>query len=593
MGQVYNRHKQTRIPKCLYFSVIYNCRQSCRRVTKIRLTLGIGPPYNGVVFCLWWPAKSPAKEGEMGDTVMPTITRGDDLNVLTLDSRLSLTLHVADTEVITELAKQGDELNREQYALVALRLGVLTLRQARGELDSAAVRQAGQEVLNNLGELLTARGGEITSGIAGALRQYFDPRTGTLPQRIESLIRNDGDLERVLRSYLAPENSTIARALAAQVGEGSPIFKLLSPDHAEGLKARIESMLVDVLTEQQQQIVKEFSLDDEGSALSRLVKRVQETNGTLTEEVTARVEGLIGEFSLDRPDSALSRLVRKVEVAQEFIGNSLTLDDDGSSLSRLKRELQATIDGLAKSNSEFHTEVREVLARLESRRETSHRSTLHGNTFQEQVDGLLDSEARRFNDLHENTSASVGIISHCKVGDFVTTLGPDSAAPRSRIVWEAKSDKSYDLKSALVELQEARKNRKAQVGVFVFSRESAPSGLEPFSRYGSSLVVLWDPADPSTDLHVKVAFSVARALVVREAHESAESDQALRAIEVSTRVIEKQLEYLAQIKTWAETVKSNGEKIADRSGRMHEALLKAVEELDQQLLALKTSEGEA
>jgi hypothetical protein len=528
----------------------------------------------------------------MSTSVTPVISMGDGAPPLSLQPRLTLTLNISDSEVISELEKHGDGIGRERYALVALRLGVLTLRQAKGELDATTVRQAGQDILNSLSELLTVRGGEITSGIAGALRQYFDPNTGTLPQRIESLIRNDGDLERALRAHVGPENSMIARALAAQVGEQSAIFKLLSPDNAEGLKARIESMLTEVLTEQQQEIVREFSLDDEDSALSRLVRKVREANGALTEDVGARMEGLIGEFSLDKPDSALSRLVRKVESTQELIGRSLTLDDDGSSLSRLKKELQGTIDGLAKSNSEFHAEVREVLARLESRRETASRSTLHGNSFQEQLEGLLDSEARRLNDLHENTSALVGIIPHCKVGDFVTTLGPDSAAPRSRVAWEAKSDKSYDVKSALVELQEARKNRKAQVGVFVFSRESAPSGLEPFSRYGSSLVIVWDPADPSTDLYVKVAYSVARALVVREAHGSAESNQAIRAIEVSTRIIEKQVEYLAQIKTWAETVKSNGEKIVDRSGRMHEALLKAVEDLDQQLLALKTGEGE-
>jgi hypothetical protein len=76
--------------------------------------------------------------------------------------------------------------------------------------------------------------------------------------------------------------------------------------------------------------------------------------------------------------------------------------------------------------------------------------------------------------------------------------------------------------------------------------------------------------------------------VIRETREAAESGLALDAVELATRGIEKQIENLVQIKTWAETVKSNGDKIADRAGRMHEAIQKHVEELDRQLAALKT-----
>jgi len=195
---------------------------------------------------------------------------------------LLLTLEVSDPEVVGELEKQADGPARDTYALAALRVGVLALRQASGQLDCAAVREAGQEILRELSEVLADRGSEITGEITIALRQYFDPSTGTLPQKIESLIRNDGDMERVLRAHLAPENSTIARALVAHLGEGSPLFKLLSPDDAHGLKSRIESMLKDVLEERQQKILREFSLDTEESALSRLVRKVRESNGDLT-----------------------------------------------------------------------------------------------------------------------------------------------------------------------------------------------------------------------------------------------------------------------------------------------------------------------
>jgi hypothetical protein len=507
-----------------------------------------------------------------------------------LKATMLLSLEVADTEVAAELEKYSDGLERQGFALGALRVGVLAVRQARGELDASTLRQAGQEVLGGLESLFAKRGAEITAGIAGTLRQYFDPGTGALPQRIESLLKQDGELERALRQHVGPGSSTITRTLEGQL---IPLLKFLSPDEAEGVKARIESMLNEAFKEQQRGILKEFSLDSHDSCLARLVKRVQESNSDLTVGIKGHVDTLIGEFSLDKADSALSRLVTKVENAQKLIGTSLTLDDESSPLSRLKRELKATIDDVARGNISFQAEIRETLAKLQTRREVAAGSTLHGNTFEQQVGELLDSEAQRLNDIHECTGATTGAITYCKIGDFVTTLGPDCVGSGARIVWEAKSNKSYDVAGARKELEQARKNRQAQVGVFVFSKQAAPDGTEPFARYGNDLVVFWDADDRATDLFVRAAYSVARALVVRESHRSAGTEATVEVIEIATRAIERQIQYITQIITWAETVRKNGEEIGERAGKMRSALQKQVDELDIQLLALKTSRLQA
>jgi hypothetical protein len=230
---------------------------------------------------------------------------------------------------------------------------------------------------------------------------------------------------------------------------------------------------------------------------------------------------------------------------------------------------------------------------LQAQRVTAAKSTLHGLTFEDRLGVLLTVEASRLNDVYEAVGATTGAISYCKIGDFVITLGPDSAAPNARIVWEAKSNKSYDLAGALKELDQARKNRQAQVGVFVFAKEAAPDGSEPFARYGNDIIIVWDPDDPASDLYVKAAYSVARALVIREAHESAESEAAVAAIEKATLAIEKQLEHLGDIKTWAETVKNSGAKISERAGKLQEALAEQVETLNHQIKALKTAGAQA
>lgn len=503
---------------------------------------------------------------------------------------LELHLHVTDPEVVAELEKNPPGPDRERFALSALRLGVFALRQARGELDAGVVREAGQKILHDLETLLKDEGSKLTGNLAGALKQYFDKDSGELPRRLESLLKQDGEFERFLRQHLGPETSTLAQTLDHHL---QPILKLLDPEEAHGVQARIQQLLDNAVEDQRNQVLREFSLDSEDSALSRLLRKVTDENGRFTKDVRALVDELAEEFSLDKEDSALSRLVKKVEDAQGLIGKSLTLDDENSPLSRLKRELQATIDGLTKSNADFQQKVLEALAKLQAQRETAAKSTLHGLDFEDCLGELLRTEASRLNDVYEAVGTTTGAISHCKTGDFVIALGPDSAAPNARIVWEAKSNKSYDLTGALKELDQARKNRQAQVGVFVFAEDATPDGTEPFARYGNDIVVVWDPEDPASDLYVRAAYSVARALVIRESHESAESEAAVTAIEEATRAIETQLEHLGDIKTWAETVKNNGEKISERAGKLQKTLGEQVETLNKQIEALKSTGAQA
>ncbi len=501
-------------------------------------------------------------------------------------SRFEISLQVSDPEVIAELEKHPAGLDRERLCLTALRLGVLALRQARGELDAASIREAGQQIIHDIESLFQERGREISETLANSLRQYFDPASGELPRKLQSLLNHGGDLEQFLLQQVGPDNSTLTKAI-------EPLLRLLDPKEAQGFKAQMESTLNQIAKAQQDQILGQFSLDNEDSALSRLLRKVTENNGQLTRDVRELVDELAKEFSLDKPDSALQRLLTTVENAHGLIGRSLTLDDENSALSRLKRELQTTIERLANDNTEFQNEVRDALTRLQTQRETAAKSTLHGHTFEQQVRQVLHAEATRLNDICEGTGNSAGTIAYCKIGDFVTTLGPDSAAPGARIAWEAKSDKSYDLARALRELDQARKNRRAQVGIFVFSKDAAPAGMEPLARYGNNLVIVWDSEDASTDICVRAAYTVARALVIRESHESAEYDAALKAIESATRAIEAQIKHVAEVKTWADTIRNNGEKIADRAGKMQDALRAQVDELDRQLGALRTSGAQA
>jgi len=527
---------------------------------------------------------------------------------------LELRLEISDPEILLELRKRQVGQERTQFALTALRIGVLSLRAAVGQLDTRTVKEAGDQLVADIREVLTIRAADLTNALAKSLMQYFDPATGLLSQKLEGLTKRDGELTRVLNQHLG-EDSVLASTLAVYLGEESPVFKLLSPGDAQGIRAQVEATLNAALLEQRRHFLQEFSLDQEGSALSRLVREMQEIQERLRSDFAGQAEKIRSEFSLDKSDSALCRLVSKVDNAQKSIADqfssdndasvmnrlsklltntstainkNLTLDDDQSALSRLKREIDSAINGLIQRNDAFHSEVRETLARLDARRQEAARSTSHGAAFEDQVAGILTVESQKLGDLFEATGNTTGIIRNCKVGDCVTELGPDSQAPKARIVWEAKEDGSYDLKRALSEMETARKNRQAQIGVFVFSRNTAPEGLGYFNRYGNDIVIIWDACDPVNDIFVHAAYSVGRALAVRQRAVAAKTGETTHEIELAVRAVEKHIRQLEDIETWAGTIESNSKKILDRSKRMREALIDEVGRLDDTLGVLKS-----
>ena len=503
---------------------------------------------------------------------------------------LTLNLEIEDPEVLAELERRADPDERDAFALTALRIGVLALRSAGGQVDAAAVREAGTKLVGELRELLTAKTQEMSSNVGSALQRYLDPKTGELQHRLAALTGENGELERILRTHLGPEGSVLAESLARRVGEQSPIFRLLSPDDANGLRAQVAKTLQQALDAQRAAVVREFSLDDQGSALSRLVANVKALQADLQREVRTQVDHVVGEFSLDNDESALSRMAKLLAETREQITRNLTLDDQGSALSRVKRELADTLNDLVTKNTAFQSEVRATLAAMQARRQAEEKGTVHGAVFEDQLGAWLAAEAQRAGDLHEPTGATVGAVPRSKVGDHVVTLSTESAAPGARIVWEAKQDAGYTLKRALEEIDEARRNRTAQLGVFVFSRRVAPQGLSEFQRHGGDFVLVWDPEDPATDLVLRAAYSAARALAVREAA-GAEANEVASEIDRAVRAIEKRIEHLVQVKTWAETIASNSSKILDSVRKVHGELEEQVKAIDAQVAALRRGDG--
>ncbi len=505
---------------------------------------------------------------------------------------LSLSLSVHDPEVVAALEALPPGPAREAFARTALRIGVLALRQAEGRLDSEALRQEGERWMGELARQLAEHERSVREHVGGTLREYFDPGSGRFSERVERLVRKDGELERLLHAQVGREDSELGRTLAHHLGDRSPLMQWLGPDASSGLLAALGHSVDEALDGQRQRILAEFSLDNREGALSRLVQELSERHGALGRELASRIDEVVGEFSLDDENSALSRLVGRVEKAQAQISAEFSLDQEGAALARMRRELLEVLDAHREGNARFQAEVREALVAMKARREESERSTRHGEDFEAEVFAFAQRAAQHAGDVAHHVGASVGAIRNCKKGDVLVELGPESAAAGARIVLEAKEDRSFDLGRARAECDEARKNRRAGVALFVFSRRTAPEGLAPFGRYGADVVVTWDPEDPSSDVFLEAGLSVAKALSTRAASERDAHAADFAALDRAIHEIERQARGLDEIRTAAETVRSGAERILHRARIVRDGLARQVGSLEE-TVGLLRREGAA
>jgi hypothetical protein len=145
----------------------------------------------------------------------------------------------------------------------------------------------------------------------------------------------------------------------------------------------------------------------------------------------------------------------------------------------------------------------------------------------------------------------------------------------------------YSLVDALREIEEARKNRIASVGVFVFAKNTAPHGLQPFTRIDHDLFVIWDAADQSTDIYLSAAVSVAKALLFRQKSAESKSQGSILDMERAVNALEKHLKGLDQMETWTSTIQSNSGKIAGRIVEIRKETADQIQQLRACLEAFK------
>jgi hypothetical protein len=319
------------------------------------------------------------------------------------------------------------------------------------------------------------------------LVRYFAENDGVVPRSIDGVFGEKGAVTRTLQMFFDPTEGKLSRLMQAQIGPQSSFGKALDPQNKQGVVALIEAKVQELVEAKLDEVLQQFSLDEDDSAMSRL-------HGMLT----------------------------------DFFG-------------KLNQSLG-------------------IKAATAAEAEKGH---VKGMVFEEDLYQAFAVMGSQVGDDTELVRGSVGAISRCKKGDYVVTLGDTSGAPGQKLVVEVK-DQPLRLKDAIDEMQEAKKNREADCGIFVFARGCEPTEIGDFRRIGEDLYVTVDQEDLKAEkplLFFESAYKIARALTVAGVRKYQTGELDLQKIHAQIEALAAWSDRIADMATKARTVQNSGKLI--------------------------------
>lgn len=256
---------------------------------------------------------------------------------------------------------------------------------------------------------------------------------------------------------------------------------------------------------------------------------------------------MLAEFSLDQEESAMSRLKTMLDDGFQKINRALGVEEGGAA-----EAARGHVKGI-----EFEADLYEAFAEM----------------------------GRQLGDETELVRGTVGVVARSKQGDYVATLGETAGAPGLKIVVEVK-ESEWKLKDAVAAIDDAKKNREAAIGIFVFAKGSEPAEVGDFRRIGEDFYYTVDKDDLAAAkslLFLESAYKIARALAVAAARREAAGGLDLEAIEQHVRELLGWVDHIGKMATKARTIQESGKFIEDRVNELKNELDRRLNEVLQVL----------
>ena len=344
-----------------------------------------------------------------------------EVQLMEADRIMKLDLTILDASIVNYLAQFSEE-EREEKALEALRVGVIAIQSASPSLDSRVVEEKFREVESKIDGFLNGFQGDLKT----KLEDYFKSGSGTVPRSLEGFLGANGTIAQTMNNYFTSDGK-LQKLIQEQVGPNSHFAKSIDPNNKESVLSKLENSVQNHLQAKTSEIINQFSLDIDNSALSRLQKSLFEKVG----------------------------------------------------------EIQNT-------NAAFFGELKKALGIKEGKDAESEKGTEKGREFETELYNHVAAFASKLDDTSENVRSIIGSVPRSKVGDYVLTLGDASGSPGTRVAVEVKKEQGYKLKDAIEELKNAKENREADAGIFVFAKGYEPAEVGDFYKLGNDFYLTVD-----------------------------------------------------------------------------------------------------
>ena len=337
-------------------------------------------------------------------------------------------------------------------------------------------------------------------------------------------------------------------------------------------------LLLIELIETAMQIQRMANTSADVKELNSVAKQVRETMKTAGDDAFNDLQKLIEAQGENKPGTLINLLKTKL-------------------IDQVIAELDPT-----KETSPFHSindQLAALLAKSAGEKATAEsyaNSREKGIDFEELLDQMIQLEAVVHGDDAQFTG-DFASPSGEKTGDEVVTINPAGTNNEEiRIVWEAKTDKSYkDTKGRLKrdkvasELDDAMSNREAICGIFVSDARGVDMSKQPAWQEfdGNKLIIVLDDENPDQRL-IRMAYLWSRWIVLRS-QEQEEGELDFAAIERVIASLQREFDGLANLRRIHTPIRTNIKLADDWVDKFEESLDELMDEL-RELMIVETEE---
>jgi len=261
----------------------------------------------------------------------------------------------------------------------------------------------------------------------------------------------------------------------------------------------------------------------------------------------------------DKVQDVLNKSVKSLE-------DQFSLDKEDSGMSKIRKMFENKVREVKENNDGFFNELRLHLGVEKAKAEEAEKGTQKGRDFETLLYEKVANVCLQLEDNSENVTDTTGEIARSKVGDYIITLGKTSGAPGRRIVIEVKKEKDYKYKDAIEELKQAKENRKADCGIFVFAKGYAPLEMGDFKIDGHDFFCTVDEDilnKSGSIVFLEAAYKISRINIITHLRESEAGEVNISLIKGNIEKMSKQIELMSDLLTKARTIQSSGKNIEE------------------------------